>query len=282
MDEDEATKWGWKAAAVLVLVGPLALGVWLIAANPAKSTDEPADFASFRGADAGEAAREADRPAGAGPDHARVRSADDGPGARLAGRAGRPQRAGRHQRAGHDRRPIVRPDAAPYRADRDDADAADSSSAAESKPQWKDPVRQKVLGQKTWMAKVPEAEMAAIDEEIDRERPEPYQIDLDLRRTAIDATRGVVHGCFDRLLERLPTASGRLSVSFDLVADGEQARPHNVAIPALVELHDPGFKACVLDEVARISLPTEETGVLAVEYPFLFDKAPGQDALAPE
>lgn len=279
MDEDGGTKWGWKAAAVLVLVGPLALGVWLIAANPAQSTDEPADFASFRGADVGEAGREADGPADAGRDHARLRSADDGPGARLAGRAHRPRR---DQRADHDRRPIVRPDAATYRADRGDADAADSSSAAEPKPQWEDPVRQKVLGQKTWMAKVPEAEMAAIDDEIDRERPEPYQIDLDLRRTAIEATRGVVYGCFDRLLERLPTASGRLSVSFDLVADGEQARPHNVAIPALVELHDPGFKACVLDEVANISLPTDETGVLAVEYPFLFDEAPGQDALAPQ
>ncbi|MFP4598836.1 MAG: hypothetical protein ACLFVJ_11320 [Persicimonas sp.] len=273
VDEDDGIKWGWKAAAVLVLVGPLALGVWLIAANPAERTDEPADFASFRGADAGEAARQADRPTGAGPEHARVRSAGGRSGDRLAGRA---------RRAQHDRRPIVRPDAATYRADRGDADAADASSAAESKPQWKDPVRQKVLGQKTWMAKVPDAQRQAIDEEIERERPEPYQIDLDLRRTAIEATRGVVHGCYDRLLERLPTASGRLSVSFDLVADGEQARPYDVGIPALVELHDPGFKACVLDEVARISLPTEETGVLAVEYPFLFDEVPGQEALAPK
>ena len=148
----------------------------------------------------------------------------------------------------------------------------DDASMADAHPhRWNDPVNQRVLGQKKWMAKLPDAEQEAIEETLDQPRPKRYPFDMDVRQQSVDRARTLVYDCFDALRRRQPQATGRLTIAFDLQVVGGQAQVQNPAIPTNHKLGEPGFEACILDGLARISYPAQGDGTMQVEYPFLFE-----------
>jgi hypothetical protein len=152
----------------------------------------------------------------------------------------------------------------------DAGDAGDAGGEARRDVvEWSDPDNQKMLGSRSWMATPSDEEAEAVDEALDRPQPQRYPIDLQERRLGVEIARDIVKECFERLLERAPQAKGRVSVAFDLVANGTIARFENVEIPANVHLEEPDFEECITVNVSSASYRTAEQGTMHVEYPFL-------------
>jgi hypothetical protein len=158
-------------------------------------------------------------------------------------------------------------------------DTGDAGDSGDVRPldvsEWTDPANQQMLGRRAWMATPSSEHSEAIDEAFEEaaehNQKQHYPIALPERRLGVELAKDIVNNCFERLLERVPHASGRISVAFDLVADGGQARFSKVEIPAKVHLDDPGFEACITTELSAASFRSAEQGTMHVEYPFLFD-----------
>lgn len=236
------------AAVGAVALAVVALMAWLAhrgAGSPGSSGAEK--FAAFEGA--------ADAGAPLAASSAREASVDVGRQVRLpdAGSAGT----------------IMRPDVGALT--RRDAGTADASQ--DTAPEWTDPTNQRVLGHRSWMVQASDAQTKALDKVLDRKPPQPYPYAMKVRRNGIDVARGIVDDCFDRLLQRQPDATGRLTLAFDLVATGERGVFRKIRLPAIVKLHDPQFQDCITGGLANASFATSEQGVMRVQYPFFFDGA---------
>jgi hypothetical protein len=239
----------WIAAAVIAMIGGgVLVAMWSLADDPAAPSSATSDEAAFRAFEASEPAAK-------------------------QGAEGEPERdAGGEEPTPDARRfqgTIVRPP--PLEPSASSGSQTDAGSSADVRL-WQDPVNQRVLGQKKWMAQLPDAASQEIDEELEKERPQRYPIDLTVRRSGVDVAKEIVEGCYERLLERNPQADGRLAVGFNMVADGSTARFKDVDVLVKVRLYDPAFDDCIIDELSRASFPTSEEGVMWVEYPFVFEE----------
>jgi hypothetical protein len=166
---------------------------------------------------------------------------------------------------------IIRQKLAQPGADDAGVDQPRDGGASQDVFEWRDPDNRKMLGQRRWMATLPDAESQAIDETFDAPSPQRYPIDLQERRLGVEIAKDIVGDCFDRLRTRSANASGRITVGFDLEADGARARITNVAIGAKVDLDDREFEDCITHELAGVSFRSSEQGTMRVEYPFFFD-----------
>lgn len=150
-----------------------------------------------------------------------------------------------------------------------------SVDAGEARPSadagWVDPVNEEVLGSRSWMAELPEDTREEIDRELDEPAPEQFPLDLGVRREGIEVAKAVVFDCYDALRRRQPGRTGRIIVSFDVVASGAQATLENTAVPTNVKLDDARFERCIIEGIDGLRVPAVEEGEMHVEYPFLFD-----------
>ncbi len=150
-----------------------------------------------------------------------------------------------------------------------DPDAGEPRRSAEAG--WVDPVNEEVLGSRSWMAELPEEERDDIDRELDEPAPEQFPLDLGVRREGIEVAKAVVFDCYDALRRRQPGRTGRIIVSFDVVASGAQATLENTAVPTNVKLDDARFERCIIEGIDGLRVPAADEGEMHVEYPFLFD-----------
>lgn len=139
--------------------------------------------------------------------------------------------------------------------------------APEDAGAWADPVNQRVLGPKSWMAELPQAETDAVERVLDAPRPPPrYPIDLGVRQWSADIAADVVDECFGETAAR-----GRFAVNYRLVADGQRATFEDVHLTNLYQLDDPAFVDCVVANLGSRSFRSSEDGQMQVAQPFLFD-----------
>jgi hypothetical protein len=136
---------------------------------------------------------------------------------------------------------------------------------------YSDPVNNQVLGPESWMAELPEEEREDIDQQLDEPPPKQFPLDLGVRREGIEVAKAVVFDCYDALQTRQPGRTGRIVVSFDVVATGSEAALRNVDVPTNLDLEDPQFESCIIDGIEGLRVPASEDGEMHVEYPFLFD-----------
>jgi hypothetical protein len=165
----------------------------------------------------------------------------------------------------------VERDDAPARSETESVDADSKGAQRDGGGGYADPVNDEVLGPKAWMADLPEEQREDIDEELDRQRPEPFPIDLEVRREGIEVAKAVVFDCYDALQRRQPQRTGRIIVSFDVVAGGGSATLRNTDVPTNVKLDDPQFESCIVDGINGLRIASSDEGTMRVEYPFLFD-----------
>jgi hypothetical protein len=81
--------------------------------------------------------------------------------------------------------------------------------------------------------------------------------------------------CYEQGLARNPNLQGRVSVRFQIAADGSVTRPTNGGS----DLPDVGVVTCVVDAYSALSFPAPDGGAVTVVYPILF--APGGGGAAP-
>lgn len=158
------------------------------------------------------------------------------------------------------RRVVIRPDvieASPSASD----DAHDRFE-----PEWVDPVNQRVLGRKAWMAEVPEEEEAAIEAILDAPTPPRYPIDLGVREWSVDIAAEVVRTCFGE-----DEPSGRFALNYTLAADGSRATFEDVRLSHIYKMETPSLGDCVADTLSQRSFRSTEDGQMRVSRPFFFD-----------
>jgi tetratricopeptide (TPR) repeat protein len=80
--------------------------------------------------------------------------------------------------------------------------------------------------------------------------------------------------CYEQGLARNPNLQGRVSVRFQIAADGSVTQPKNSGS----DLPDRGVVTCVVDAYSALSFPAPDGGAVTVVYPILF--APGGDGAA--
>ena len=163
---------------------------------------------------------------------------------------------------------VVRPDIL-----EESAPAADPEDAGT----WADPVNQRVLGPKSWMAEVSPAETEALERVLNAPRPAPrYPIDLRVRQWSADIAAEVVELCFGESQPR-----GRFAVNYRLVADGRRAIFEDIHLTNIYGLDDPvfvdAFVGCVVESLGERSFRSSEEGQMQVARPFLFDGTRQQD-----
>ncbi|MGM0558390.1 MAG: hypothetical protein ACQEVA_18540 [Myxococcota bacterium] len=238
---------------IIVVVGVLlaiVLGymLWPRPSTSPESTGE--DFQAFEGGE------RSDAPEPRGPE----------PGPDAASKAGGEEREGSVVVL-EDR--VERPEDAPPAGAREPDAGPDQAERADAG--YVDPVNEEVLGPKAWMPELPEDEREEIDEELDRQSPDPFPIDLGVRREGIEVAKAVVFDCYDALRRRQPQRTGRIIVSFDVVASGGSATLENTEVPTNVKLDDPQFEACIIDGIDGLQIASSDEGTMRVKYPFLFD-----------
>ncbi|MBN1605011.1 MAG: AgmX/PglI C-terminal domain-containing protein, partial [Polyangiaceae bacterium] len=81
--------------------------------------------------------------------------------------------------------------------------------------------------------------------------------------------------CYEQGLGRNPRLQGRVSVRFQIAADGSVTQPANSGS----DMPDAGVVTCVLDAYSALSFPAPEGGAVTVVYPILF--APGGGGATP-
>lgn len=250
-EAESQKRWIWFGAVALILAGVAVSIAYVEGANTKRSTSEESAFEAF------DAPIRTER-----SDPSSTRSHDAGGEAIGSGEAIASSKF---------EGTIVRPP--PLDADSANTDPADAGGQARSDDvhRWQDPTNQRVLGRKQWMAQAPDAVSEQLDEELEKERPPRYPIDLQVRQSGVDIAKAIVTRCYEELVRRNPQADGRLAVGYNLVADGEKARFKDVDILVKVRLKDVAFDDCVLGELSRASFPTSEQGVMWVEYPLVFE-----------
>lgn len=152
-------------------------------------------------------------------------------------------------------------------------DGGTVAGAAISSTEWRDPVNERVLGPRAWMAPISDEENARIDEIFERARAARHDPRLSPRdrRTAIETARPIVDGCVESLRRRRPGAEGRLILAWESSASGGRGTIRNVRITVNVKLDDPEFERCVLTGLEGRTFPAEDGETRLVEYPFFYD-----------
>lgn len=158
---------------------------------------------------------------------------------------------------------VVRPDIIEESASQEDAVDGESTIDVSD---WVDPENQRVLGPKSWISEVSEAETEAIEQVLDEPIPVRYPIDLRVREWSVDITAEVVEACFGDA-----EPYGRFVVNYVLAADGMRASFEDVHMTHLYELEDPIFVDCVVESLSQRSFRSSEDGRMEVSQPFLFD-----------
>ncbi|AWV91102.1 hypothetical protein [Bradymonas sediminis] len=158
------------------------------------------------------------------------------------------------------RRVVMRPDI--IEASAPDTGASVGADASE----WVDPVNQRVLGRKAWMAEVPEDEEAAIEAMLDAPAPARYPIDLGVREWSVDIAAEVVRTCFGE-----DEPSGRFALNYTLAADGSRATFEDVRLSHIYKMETPSLGDCVADTLSQRSFRSTEDGQMRVSRPFFFD-----------
>ena len=134
-----------------------------------------------------------------------------------------------------------------------------------------DPVNNRVLGPRRWMAELPEEQKKSIERDLERDVGSQYPISMEDRRAAIQKVDEVARKCFRDFFGAHPDVTGgQVIVEFELVVYKSVAEPNDVRVEDPVDVRNPDFLACVRDGVASISLQAARDGTLDIQHPIFF------------
>lgn len=170
--------------------------------------------------------------------------------------------------------PVIR-DGQEVAPEREPSTESNRYEVPETESSWDDSVTQDGLGEKRWMARPSDEEIAQIESVLNQERvdPEARALRNRDRRSAIETVRAVVDECVGLVREEHPDAIGRVSVVFDFDTTGAFGMIKNGRVGLVWKLDEyPGFVTCVERGVAdlRFESGTNDT-VMEVEYPFFYE-----------
>lgn len=141
---------------------------------------------------------------------------------------------------------------------------------------WKDPINQRVLGDRRWMATASPAETARLQAVLDEPIPTDPRVKPADRRASIQAIQPEVDACVMQAQSRFPGVHGRLVVSYDVHSQGGTGQVSAVEIGPIVGFEQtPELADCIVERIDGLQFPTTEDGeVLRVQYPFFFENRP--------
>lgn len=148
-----------------------------------------------------------------------------------------------------------------------------STDSARNLDNWADPVNQRVLGDRRWMATPAPEESARVQAILDAPMPNDPRVKPADRRTSIVAVRNEVDVCFAQAQSVVPDAHGRFIVSYDVVSSAGIGKISGVDVASLVGFEqNPEIADCVRNRVEGLQFPTQEDGeLLRVDYPIFFE-----------
>lgn len=99
-------------------------------------------------------------------------------------------------------------------------------------------------------------------------------------REAIDEIRPFIKECYEKMLVDFPSASGRITLEFDLEADEGVIRPSQAQIlESGTTLSDEQMTECVVKTIGDLEIksPTDSAGTVKVRYPFVFSSGSAKE-----
>jgi len=133
-----------------------------------------------------------------------------------------------------------------------------------SRETWSDPVNQRVLGEKRWMAEPNDVESERIEAVLNTPMP-PTRQGVQARANNITEMKARIEHCS----EQFPTG-GRLVVIWELLGDGVLATPRDIRLGPVVDVTDERLLDCIT-RFQLTSHPTAENFRMTVEYPVFLE-----------
>jgi hypothetical protein len=94
----------------------------------------------------------------------------------------------------------------------------------------------------------------------------------------------IARSCYQELLDRNPTASGKVVMSFAIVGDGEDGVVDQVGLDDDTTMDDPEFALCMRESMYSTIFepPPPGTDETTVVYPIVLEPGPRADGTSPD